>query len=184
MPQLGHLRIDKVTPADIDSYYARLARRGLNPLTVRKSHAILSASFNQALKWGWVDRNPVTRSSPPGVRSREIVPPTPDEVARLLDACEGSHEDLGSLIYAAVTTGCRRGELCGLRWSDIDFEAATVVVARSITDAGGTVAVKDTKTHQARRLALDPSTVEVLRRHRKRMQWRAEAAVLALAPSA
>jgi integrase len=179
-PRLGSTRLNKLTPVQIDAYYASLTKAGLNPLTVRKSHAILSASCNQAVKWGLLDRNPVLRSTPPGARQREIVPPTVDEVRRLLEACEQTNPELASLIYLAVTTGCRRGELCALRWSDIDLEHAHVVVSRSISDAGGIVAVKDTKTHQARRLALDPSTVEVLRRQRALVEARATEARIAL----
>lgn len=135
-------------------------------------------------KWGWIDRNPTQRSSPPGVRSREIVPPTAGEVRRLLEGCEAVNPDLASLIYTAVTTGCRRGELCGLRWGDVDLDGSTVVIVRSISDAGRAIQVKDTKTHQARRLALDPSTVEVLRRHLGRTEERAHLAGVSLGPSA
>jgi integrase len=183
-PTLGRLDVVKVGPADIDALYARLLRSGLNPLTVRKSHAILSAVFNQAVKWGWVDRNPVLRTTPPSSRVREIQPPTSAELRRLLDACVRDHADLGSLIYVAATTGARRGELCGLRWSDVDLELATLTVARSISDAGGAVSVKDTKTHQTRRIALDPTTVAVLRDHRLLVDERARAAFVELAPSA
>ncbi|MGH9019275.1 MAG: site-specific integrase [Acidimicrobiales bacterium] len=84
----------------------------------------------------------------------------------------------------AATTGCRRGELCGLRWSDVDLVASTIVVRRSISDAGGVVSVKGTKTHQARRLALDPSTVEVFHRQRLRDEERAQAADVALSADA
>jgi len=90
---------------------------------------------------------------------------------------------LASLVYTAASTGERRGELCGLRWSDIDLGTATVTVARSISDAGRTISVKGTKTHQARRLALDPGTVEVLLAQRERAQARANAAATTLSPS-
>ena len=62
------LAINKVGPADLDRFYGQLAKAGLGPLSIRKSHAILSAAFNQAVKWGWVDVNPVLRASPPSVR--------------------------------------------------------------------------------------------------------------------
>jgi integrase len=159
-------------------------RPGLNPLTVRKSHAILSAAFNQAVKWGWVDRNPVLRTTPPSVRVREIQPPTPGELRRLLDACVRDHAELGSLIYVAATTGARRGELCGLRWTDVDLDVATMSVARSVSDAGRDVSAKDTKTHQTRRIALDPTTVAVLRDHRRLVEERAGVAGVDLAPTA
>jgi len=184
LPRLATVRIDRLTGADLDAFYARLAKGGLGPLSVRKCHAILSAALNQAMKWGWIDRNPTQRSSPPGVRSREIVPPTAGEVRRLLEGCEAVNPDLASLIYTAVTTGCRRGELCGLRWGAVDLDGSTVVIVRSISDAGRAIQVKDTKTHQARRLALDPSTVEVLRRHLGRTEERAHLAGVSLGPSA
>jgi integrase len=183
-PYLGRLAIHKVTPADLDAFYVSLARRGLRPLSVRKSHAILSAAFNQAVKWGWVDRNPVDRASPPAVQGREIRPPASAELGRLLEACRVDHPDLGSLIYVAATTGCRRGELCGLRWEDVDFDDATLSIVRSISDAGRLVSVKDTKTHQARRIALDASTLDVLRRHRQLAAERAQAAGVELRGSA
>ncbi len=183
-PALGHMPVSKLTAADLDTFYNVLLKRGLHPLTVRKCHAILSAALRQAVRWGYLDRSPIDRTSPPSSRSREIVPPTIDEVRRLLQLCETTHADLGSLIYVAVTTGCRRGELCALRWDDVDFEKATLVVARSISDVPGDVSVKDTKTHQARRLALDPSTIKVLLRQRTRAEERAAAAGCTLAGSA
>ena len=63
-PVLGKIDVAKLEPAQIDAYDSKLLASGLTPLTVRKSHAILSASFAQALRWGWVDRNPALRASP------------------------------------------------------------------------------------------------------------------------
>jgi len=184
VPVLGHLQLAQLSAADIDAFYAKLLKEGLNPLSVRKCHAILSASCRQAVRWDWIDRSPVERASPPSARGREIVPPTIDEVRRLLRAAEEANPDLAALIFVAATTGCRRGELCGLQWSDVDFEGHSIVVRRSIADAGGTVSVKDTKTHQSRRLALDPSTVEVLHRHRASVKSRAAVGATALSDDA
>jgi len=110
---IGTVAIARLNGADIDAFYARLSKKGLGPLSVRKCHAILSASLNQAVKWGWLDRNPIVRATPPGLRSREIIPPTAAEVRQLLDECDRTNPDLGALVYPAVTTGRRRGELCG-----------------------------------------------------------------------
>ncbi len=183
-PRLGSVAINKIGPAELDGFYSQLARTGLAPLSIRKSHAILSAAFNQAVKWGWVDRNPVDRASPPATRGREIHPPTAEELRRLLDACVEDHPEVRSLIYVAATTAARRGELCGVQWRDVDLDLATLTIARSISDAGREVSVKDTKTHQARRIALDPSTVRVLQAHRRRAEERADAAGVALSPDA
>lgn len=108
-PRLGTVPIAKLGPAEIDRFYDQLSKSGLAPLTVRKNHAILSAAFNQALEWGWLDRNPVHRASPPSLRGREIHPPTLEELRLLLDACENDNPDLHSLICVAATTGAHRG---------------------------------------------------------------------------
>ncbi len=183
-PRLGRVEIAKVDGATLDAFYGQLQRRGLSARTVRKSHAILSAAFRQAIRWGWIDLNPIVRASPPSPRGREIRPPSLAELRRLVDACVEDHPDLGCLIYAAATTGARRGELCGLRWSDVDLDAATATFARSISDAGGEVAVKDPKTHQARRIALDESTVDVLAEHLRRAKERSRLAGVVLGPDA
>lgn len=63
-----------------------------------------------------------------------------------------------------MTTGDRRGELCALRWQHLDLDAGVLTLWRSsYLDEHGELREKDTKTHQQRRLALDPETVEVLR---------------------
>jgi hypothetical protein len=79
-PRLGSKTINKLSRADLDRFYGQLAKSGLTPLSIRKNHSILSAAFNQAVRWGWIDVNPVLRASPPSVRGREIHPPTHAEL--------------------------------------------------------------------------------------------------------
>ena len=120
-PRLGSLAINKVGPAELDRFYGQLAKAGLGPLSVRKSHAILSAAFNQAVKWGWVDVNPVLRASPPSTRSAR-------SARRRRRSCSSCSKRARppTRTWAASSSwpppsGARRGELCGLRWSDVDL---------------------------------------------------------------
>src|SRR5207244_2117089 len=83
--------------------------------------------------------------------------------------------DWATLLWLAMTTGARRGELCGLRWRHVDLDGATVILRTSIGQVGTRVWEKDTKTHQQRRVALDTDTVEVLRMHRARAEDEAAA---------
>ncbi len=76
--------------------YSRLAKSGLGLLGIRKSHAILSAAFTQAARWGWIDRNPVDQASPPPARAPEIRPPTPEQLQSLLAACMETHPEAGT----------------------------------------------------------------------------------------
>ena len=97
---------------------------------------------------------------PPRSTRRAISPPAPTDVARLIDAAD---PDLGVFVLLPATTGARRGELCGLRWPDIDLTEAQVEITRAIIIVDGNTEVAPTKTRQTRRVALDPVTVEALR---------------------
>ncbi len=173
-PALGSVALRRLQPADLDRFYRALVIDGLSPLSVRHCHAALSAALRQAVKWGWIDRSPAERATPPPVPRTEVDPPSVAEVSQLLREFERTGHDLASMVFVAATTGCRRGELCALRWSDIDLDDAVLVVSHSISEVGGKLYEKDPKTHRARRLSLDPATVAILRRHAARMRERAE----------
>ena len=70
--------------------------------------------------------------------------------------------------------GGRRGELCGLRWSDVDARTGTLLIERAVAQIGGEAIVKSTKTHQARRIAIDNATLELLDGQRDRLRDRAD----------
>jgi integrase len=169
---LGHIRLRNLTGADLDRFYAGLNKRGLAPATVHHHHAALSTALRQAVRWGWLDRSPAEQATPPSNRQAEPRAPSVEQIQTLISSAEGSNPDLASLIFVAATTGCRRGELCGLQWDDIDVERAELVVRRSISDVPGNLEIRSTKTGRARRLALDPATSDVLRLQRIRAETR------------
>ncbi len=105
-------------------------------------------------------------ASPPTVHQQRIVPPTAEEVRRIVELAEQRNPILAALIMLAALTGARRGELCGLRWRDVDLDAGTVRIARSILDLPGRVEEKATKSHQERTIALGEAGVVLLRLHR------------------
>jgi integrase len=73
-----------------------------------------------------------------------------------------------------MTTGMRRGEVCALRWRDVDFDDETIEIRRNYILHRGVGVEKDTKTHQMRRIALDSETVALLRDHSERVRARIE----------
>ena len=84
---------------------------------------------------------------------------------------------MSALLAVGALTGARRGELCALRWSDLDSDAAILTIGRSVFDVpGGGWAEKETKTHQVRRVGLDEVALHVLRIHLERVEDRAEKA--------
>jgi integrase len=169
----GFLRqpLKKVTPALVDDLYRHLSSVGSHkPATVIRFHAVLRAAFNQAERWGWIERNPVERATPPRVRAHEIRPPIVDDVLAVIDAALQSRNPENALVLRLLAaTGCRRGEVCGLQWGDVDFDhdPVTVTIRRAVVEVGGSLTVQGTKTHAQRTVGLDEDTAELLRE-----QWK------------
>ncbi len=172
-PGLADRKVASLRPIDLDMLYSDLYGRGLSARTVRICHTVIRQALEQARRWGFIARNPAVDATPPVQRRREIVPPTVEQVQTLLDAARAEDADFAAYLWVLAATGCRRGEACALRWTDIDLERAEVVIRRSISQVGQEVREKDTKTHQSRRLALDAETVTVLRSLRLRARERA-----------
>ena len=129
--QLGDYRLSDVTPAKIVECRDRLlnvpkpnGKVRSNSTTVRYL-AVLSHAFSVAMKeWGWVAANPLRNVSKPVEPRGRVRFLDKDECSRLLDACRASRsEALYTIVVLALTTGMRRGEIMGLRWRDIDFDA-------------------------------------------------------------
>jgi integrase len=168
-PTLGSLRLDKLEADALDGAYRMWLEEGLSPSTVHQYHAILSAACRQAVKWGWIDKAPTDRSTPPQPVRKKMVVPSPKQLSALVKAADAEDPVLGTAMALAALTGARRGELVALRWSDVDLVIGRVSIARSLTVARGEQHTGPTKTHASRDLALDPIGVEVLRRRRAYM---------------
>lgn len=162
-PRLGAMRLSKLSARDIDGLYSALTARGLAPATVRQIHAILRAALNQAERWGLVGRNVAKLASAPSQPQREQHPPTPEEVQALIVAAVELEPQFGVYVRLVAATGMRRAEACGLRWSDVDFDDGRLTIERSHLSLPGINGDRPTKTRTARRISLDPGTVEVLR---------------------
>jgi integrase len=167
IPAIGSIRLDKLTASDLDKLYASLTAEGKAPATVRRIHALIGSALRQAERWDLVERNVARLASPPPVRQAQVRAPSPDEVLSIIEHAERANPNLARMLLIAAMTGCRRGELCALRWTDLDWETHTLTVARSVYEqAGGGWAEKSTKTHQTRRIGLDALAVETFQAQR------------------
>lgn len=178
--QLGGVRLDRLTAQQLDRTYRVWLDEGLHPSSVHHLHRVLSAALRQAVKWGLLPSAPTARATPPPRRHAAKEIPSPDVVQRLISKAEERGQPvLAAIIAVAATTGLRRGELAGLRWSDIDLDAGRLYVRQSLkNDVDGGWVVGPTKTHQVRRIALDEFTLSVLRAHRTNVErWSSDAGV-------
>jgi integrase len=140
-----------------------------------------------AVGWGWITANPAKGTHRPPIRRRPIVPPTVEQLVRLIRAAAAEDESMAIVFEVASGVGGRRGELCGLRWRDIDWADGTVLVhqaVKQLTKDDGGVEVSGTKTHQHRKVDLPSFVVEILRRHRVEVEDRAAWAGTTLHPRA
>jgi integrase len=127
----------------------------------------LHKALKQALRWGLVPRNVCEAVDPPRVHREEIRPLSPKQARALLTAAR--EDRLEALYVLAIHCGLRQGELLGLRWEDIDLEARTLQVRRTLTAAKDGPAFTVPKTAKSRRsVNLTPGVVAALRRQRER----------------
>lgn len=181
-PGIGRLRLSRLLTSDLDDFYRQLSTQGLAPATVRRAHNIIRTALGQGVRWGWLGFNPADNARPPSVPQSDIRPPEPATVVKLLNAAREWDVDFADCLHLAASTGARRSELCGLRWGAIDFGVSQLLIDRAAIEVGRDVVEKDTKTHAARRIALDDKTLLVLADRRARREELAAVARVALGP--
>lgn len=133
---------------------------------MRLCHAALSSAYAAAVRWGWIAFNPVEDAQKPRPPVPHPDPPTAAEAAQIVAA---AWEEDEMLVWLTLVTGARRGEVLALRWENVDLVASVLTIRHSAVEhRGGPTVVKDTKTHQMRRISLDTATVELLTEHKAR----------------
>ncbi len=162
VPAIGEIRIDQLTPHDLDSLYASLQTksRSLSPASVRRYHAVIAAALNQAVKWEWLVVSPASKVTLPALKTKQLAVPSPSEVRELISACYAQSELLGVYAVLAAITAARRGELAALRWNDVEGDQITV--HSSVYSAGEDTGVKSTKSGRERVISAGPQIVELL----------------------
>ncbi len=168
-PALGRVMLKSLTPAHVRGFYGEKARTDLSAATVRKMHVVLRKALSQAVSDGIIPRNAADGVKPPRVSApgEEIRPLTSEECGAFLEASRG--ERLEALYVLAVHCGLREGELLGLKWDDVDLEAGTLRVRRTLTTAKGGPQLTAPKTKGSRRtVKLTHNAVQALRSHLER----------------
>ena len=137
--------------------------------TVIKHHNLLTNTLNAAERQEYITKNPMRAVSPPKKRQREAKFYTPEQLGILLDKAVGTRLELPVFICAYL--GLRRGELCGLRWSDVDLEHQTITIENTRTQAGKKEIEKGTKTASSTRTLYLPDTLcDMLKAAREHQQ--------------
>ncbi len=179
-PYLGSKQISKVTAADVQTLYRKLQREGgvgggaLSPATVRRIHGVLHQALNVAVDRHLIVKNPTDDVTLPKKVTAAKTILNDKQLERFMEAIKAD-ERWHDFFYLEITTGLRRGELCGLMWTDFDAAKGTLTVRRTLHNKeGGGYYVGETKTGAGRRMIkLPPSTVQLLseRKRTSISQW-------------
>lgn len=174
LPVLGAKPLQQLTPPMLNALYAQLAtgrdgRPALSAKTVSYIHTTIHKALEDAVDAGLMPGNVADRTKPPRpsrLRAHGIRAWQPRELAHFLDHVRGTR--LEAVWRLAAMTGMRRGEILGLRWSDLDLDAARLSVRHAVVAVAYATIESTPKSHNARVIDLDHETVEQLGAHRRR----------------
>jgi integrase len=176
---LGNLRLDKLEPKHLLSFYTYLQEPGIKTVkgkptqeslstnTVKRYHALLSSLFTKAVQWGFIPFNPCGRVEPPKATKKPKDIYSLEYLGKLLQALEKESLKYQAITMLALTGGLRREELFGLEWKHIDFENNTVRIEQASVCVPGEVILKGTKNLSSNRLiSISVSVINLLRQYK------------------
>ena len=172
-PFIGHKQLASLTTADIQKFYNKIKKEGrvhphpihghvLSDSMVRKIHMMLHEAMEVAVRERYIVRNPTDNTTIPKKTTTEKQVLDDSQLNRFLEAIQ-DEPYWYDFFYVEVMTGLRRGEICGIKWSDIDFNEGTLCIKRSVsTKEGGGVSIGETKTDAGVRTIIMPPSVATL----------------------
>ena len=179
-PYIGNIPLTKLSSLDLQRLYKKLLSdgrvdrieskkqpKGLSAKTVRNIHQIISSALKLAVEQKLIARNPAEGCALPKVERKEMQTLPVEQLTSFLR--EAKDSGVFALYYIDLTTGLRRGELLGLKWSDIDLEKGDLRVQRQIGRIDGKIIEMPLKTKNAyRTLPLSADAIDVLMQQRRK----------------
>jgi integrase len=173
----GGVPLDKLDTMQLATALNQLADRGgrkteqfpkgkpLAPKTVRHIAFNVQSCLQQACDWEIISNNPMLKVKKPKVAKREPRVVDRHGFDRLLEKAEGT--SVYAVVVTAMATGARRGELCGLEWTDINWHTGVLTVSKSLEQTKQGLRIKSTKNGETRRFPIPVDVLEVLRDHQR-----------------
>ena len=175
IPALGHLKLKEIKPMHIQKFVNLLATGDYRqdgkegekyaPSTVRRYYVVLQSIMHNAYSLELIPSNPADgkKIKLPSIGEQKTQIYTPDELAEMLECLKDETLMFQILIHLAINTGCRRGELVALQWSDINFDTGVINISKSAYCAKGQpIGIKDTKTGKSRKVAIPQYCIDML----------------------
>lgn len=170
VPELGSTVLQKLTPSQIQSYYAKMSRdKSLSQKTIRKHHDLLNTALKLAEKQDKILKNPMNKVDAPKPEEHETQYYPPDQLYTLIELIKDDPIEI--VVYLGAFLGMRRGEICGLRWVNVDMTNRVIHIKEVRTAAGSTIVEKDPKSKSSKRdLEFGDDIYDALTREQKRQE--------------
>ena len=185
IPRLGHVALKKLNATQIQSYYLWLqgktddvrteGKGALAPRTIQHHHVLLKSALDRAVKWNRIPRTPMKDDAviAPKAQDSEARALTKEQTAKVIELSRPKRYYIAVLV--ALFTGMRRGEICALKWKNVDLDKGSLLVVETLEEVKTRVdgmpqsvlTFKPPKTKRGRRkIALPSIAVEELRRYK------------------
>lgn len=182
---IGHVHLQDLNVKLLESFYSEL-RKATKEITdketgekkcvpkyadrtIQEHYVLLNGALNKAIKWDYITYNVNQKVEKPKVRKKEVECYSPEEVSQLLDVLKNETLKYQAIIYLALDSGMRRGELTGLTWDDIDLKNGTIQInkiTQYIKELG--IYEKETKNSTSdRKIYISNTTLNVLKQYKK-----------------
>jgi integrase len=170
LPKIGQMRLQDLTPTHITQLYLLLKEEGKGARSVQAVHVILHCALKQAVREGLLGRNPVDAVDRPRVEQTETQILSEEQARQLLAIASGSLYE--TVFCLALISGMRKGELLGLKWSDLDQTKGTILVQRQLqlVKPEGYILVPPKTKAGKRQIKLGQGMLAKLENHRRNQE--------------
>jgi integrase len=166
-PLIGSINASKVTPRAIESAYTQMRAKNYQPGTLKAAHRLLSAAYKDAYRLGELPNNPMEKVMTPKGKCNPTKPIPQEDMEKIYLAAKKQSAYALARIDIGFTLGLRPGEVFGLCWSDIDFDAKLITIQRQVQYIPGKGRVfQSVKQDEIRVLPLTQKQLEILQEHR------------------
>ncbi|HNX29713.1 MAG TPA: tyrosine-type recombinase/integrase [Syntrophomonadaceae bacterium] len=163
LPNMGGIKVNALKAAHIQDYYTLMTKgkkqggAGLSNTSVLYHHRIFHEALSHAVNWGYIPYNPADRVKPPRKDTPEMKTLSMESAQYVLDNYRDHKTYLPVLL--AIKTGMRQGEICGLRWENVDLQTGIISVTHALQRQGKELVLKEPKTKKSRRSIPVPDDV-------------------------
>ena len=175
---IGHVKVRDITAKILDKFYSYLRNEHLSakgtpysPTTIQNYYSLINNMLEVAVKWDYLSVNPNSKIEKPKRARSNASCYSKEDMVKLLQSLMQEPLKYQAIIITALDLACRRGELTGLTWDDIDFKTGKVTINKATQYIDRKIFEKETKSVNSDRINfLNPSTIEILKKYKKEQQ--------------